>query len=224
LPAPTGIHVHLPGPYRAVVADLDGLLVRTEDLWWQAKEILFARHGVEFTPADHLAVFGTSDEYTAACFARRFGAPPEAEAEDAIRVEYLGITRELFGRGVEPAEGATQLIEHLLGRVPLGLASNTRREQVDSILASLPFRDAFDVVVTGDDGVPKPAPDLYLEACRRLGVAPADSVALEDSPTGVAAALAAGLTCIGVPSHPDEGLADAHVVVRSLRDLLDPAA
>jgi HAD superfamily hydrolase (TIGR01509 family) len=222
LPAQIGTHIHLPGPFHGVVTDLDGLLVRTEDLWWRAKEVVFARHGVEFSPADHLAVFGTSDHYTAAYFARRFGVPPEAE--DAIRVEYLAIASELFDRGVELTDGAAQLIEHLRGRVPLALASNTRREQVDSILASVPFRDAFDVVVTGDDGTPKPAPDLYLEACRRLGVAPEGAVALEDSPTGVTAALAAGLTCIGVPSHPGEGLADAHIVVRSLTDLLDPAA
>lgn len=210
--------ITLPGPYAAVVLDLDGLLVQTEDLWSQAKEILFARHGVDYGPTDHLAVFGTSVTYTAQVFARRFGAPPEAE--DPIRAEYMAIAGGLFERGVEVSAGAAELVDRLKGRLPLGLCSNTLRLQVETILSSTPFAHAFDAVVTGDDGAPKPAPDLYLLACSRLGVGPSRSVALEDSPTGVAAAKAAGMTCIGVPSHPDERLAMADVVVDSLTDLL----
>ena len=77
---------------------------------------------------------------------------------------------------------------------------------------------AFDVVIAGDEVAhPKPAPDLYAEACRRLGVAPADAVALEDTPTGVASARAAGLFVIGVPSLPGVTL-DADLVVPSLND------
>jgi HAD superfamily hydrolase (TIGR01509 family) len=208
----------LPGSFEGVVLDLDGLLVRSEDQWWRAKETIFARHGVAFEVADHLAVLGTADEVTARYFAERFGADPASV--DDIRVEYLAIAGELFGHGVEVNPGAIELLAHLRGRVPVGLASNTRLDLVTTILASTPFADAFEAIVTADDGTPKPAPDLYLIACQRLGVAPAESVALEDSPTGVAAAKAAGLTCIGIPSHPDEPLPMADVVVGSLLDLL----
>ena len=208
----------LPGPFAGVVLDLDGLLVRSEDHWSRAKELLFARHEVAFDASDHLAVFGTSDLVTARYFATRFGAGPEDE--DAIRAEYMTIANALFRTGVEVNPGAVELLAHLRGRVPVGLASNTRRDLVATILASTPFGDAFDTVITGDDGEPKPAPDLYLLACRRLGVVPADAVALEDSPTGVAAAKSAGLTCIGVPSHPDEPLRMADLVVASLLDLI----
>lgn len=208
----------LPGPYAGVVADLDGLLVKTEELWSRAKEVLFERHGVEYSDADHLAVFGTSDVYTADYFTRRFSAPPESR--DDIRAEYMTLASDLFAQGVELTPGAAELIEALSGSIPLGLASNTRRPQVGTILASTPFARSFDAIVTGDDGEPKPAPDLYLLACRRIGVAPAEAVALEDSPTGVAAARAAGLTVIGVPSHPGERLAEADFVVGSLTELL----
>lgn len=218
LATPTERAPTLPGPYAAVVLDLDGLLVRSEEQWSQAKRLLFARHGVEYDVTDHLAVFGTSDTVTARFFARRFGARPEAE--DAIRAEYMAIAEELFRSGVEVSTGAAELLAHLRGRVPVGLASNTRRSLVATILASTPFASGFDAVVTGDDGEPKPAPDLYVLACRRLGVAAAESVALEDSPTGVTAAKAAGLTCIGVPSHADEPLPGADMVVRSLSELM----
>ncbi|MFV2062030.1 MAG: HAD family hydrolase [Chloroflexota bacterium] len=210
--------IKLPGAYAAVVFDLDGLLVQTEKLWSEAKDTLFSRHQVEYSDADHLAVFGTSDIFTATYFTRRFGAA--SEEMESIRSEYMAIASGLFEQGVEIGEGAVALVERLSSMVPLALATNTRRPQVETILASTPFAEHFAIQVTGDDGTPKPAPDLYLLACTRLGVDPSRSVALEDSPTGVAAAKAAGLTCIGVPSHPDERLAQADAVIESLAELL----
>lgn len=211
----------LPDGFKAVILDLDGLLVQTEILWSRAKEILFERYGVEYRREDHIAVFGTSDEYTARVFARRLGLPPGSE--DDIRREYLEVAAGLFEQGVPATPGARELLERLRGRVPLGLCSNTRRALVMRILDGFAEAGVFDAIVTGDDGAPKPAPDLYLLACRRLGVEPGDAVALEDSPTGVAAARAAGLTVIGVPSAPDAPLEGAHTVVGSLLELL-PAA
>lgn len=212
----------LPGRFRAVILDLDGLLVQTEILWSRAKEILFERYGVAYRREDHIAVFGTSDHYTARVFARRLGLPPGRE--DDIRREYLEVAAGLFEQGVPAAPGARELLESLRGRVPLGLCSNTRHALVMRILDGFTEAGVFDAIVTGDDGAPKPAPDLYLLACRRLGVEPGDAVALEDSPTGVAAARAAGLTVIGVPSAPDAPLEGAHRVVGSLLDLLAAGA
>ncbi|MEZ4596648.1 MAG: HAD-IA family hydrolase [Chloroflexota bacterium] len=79
----------------------------------------------------------------------------------------------------------------------------------------------FDTVATGDEVAPKPAPDVYLAACRLLGVLPADAVGLEDSPTGVAAVKAAGMTCVAVPSDPRRTSRPRIVVVASLADLID---
>ncbi len=117
-------------------------------------------------------------------------------------------------------DGATELIERLRTQVPLGLASNTRRSLVDRILAQTPFGESFAAVATGDEVAPKPAADVYLLACERLGIDARSAVAIEDSPTGVRAAHAAGLTCIGVPSDTDHPLPEADYVVRSLRELL----
>jgi HAD superfamily hydrolase (TIGR01509 family) len=81
--------------------------------------------------------------------------------------------------------------------------------------------DAFDAIVTSDDVAhPKPAPDLYLLACERLGVDPTDALALEDSPSGIAAAKAAGLTCIAVPQYAETDVSAADRVIDSLEELL----
>lgn len=218
MPHPSLPSIELPGPYAAVICDMDGLLVHTERQWLQAKQVLFGRYGTELTEADRGAVFGASDVQTATYFAGRFGQPP-GRVED-LRLEYLDIVDGLIDGGVEVTDGATELLERLSDRVPLGLASNTRRSIVDRILGQTPFGHLFAAIATGDEVTPKPAPDVYLLACDRLGVDPHDAVAIEDSPTGVLAARAAGLTCIGVPSDEDHPLPEAHHVVSSLTALL----
>jgi HAD superfamily hydrolase (TIGR01509 family) len=205
------------GPFSGVVVDLDGLLVHTERQWLEAKTVLFARYGATLTEADQLAVFGAADVPTAAYFAARLGVPEPGIA--ALRDEYLGIVSELFDRGVEVTDGAADLVERLSGSVPLALASNTRRTLVQRILAATPLADGFDAIVCGDEAPPKPAPDLYLLACRRIGLEPVRCLALEDSPTGVRAARQAGLTCVGVPSDARHPLPEADAVIGSLSEL-----
>jgi HAD superfamily hydrolase (TIGR01509 family) len=207
----------LPGRWKAVVSDMDGLLVHTERQWLEAKMVLFERHGQELTMADREAVFGAADLATATYFASRLGM---TESVETLRTEYVEIIGELIDAGIDLTDGAVALIEHLDGTVPLGLASNTRRSLVDRVLANTPFGHRFDAISTGDEVEPKPAPDVYLLACERLGVDPRDAVALEDSPLGVRAAQAAGMTCIGVPSNPAEPLLDADYRIASLTELL----
>jgi HAD superfamily hydrolase (TIGR01509 family) len=212
----------LPGPYRAVCFDLDGLLVETEVVWKEGKRVLFERHGVGFDHADHLAVFGTSEAQTAAYFAQRLGLGPDAAP--AIGIEYRAIVAELLEAPIELRPGAAELVTSLRGRVPIAVATNTRRTLAEVILRRSGLAGRFDAVATGDEVPPKPAPDVYLAACRALAVTPADAVGLEDSATGVAAVKAAGMTCIGVPSDPAMDLSGADVIVPSLADLVDGAA
>jgi HAD superfamily hydrolase (TIGR01509 family) len=217
-PSLAPISLELPGPYAAVVADMDGLLVHTERHWLQAKVVLFGRYGVELTDGDLAAVFGTSELDSARYFVGRFGLP--AEQVDSLRHEYLEIVGDLFDRGVELTDGADELLARLSGTVPLALATNTRRSLVEKILRAISVGERFDAIVSGDEAPPKPAPDLYLLACQRLGVDPASAVALEDSPTGVTAAKRAGMSCIGVPSDARFPLHEADAVVDSLVALL----
>lgn len=208
----------LPGPYRAVVFDMDGLLVHTERQWLQAKQELFRRYDHELSAADRAAVFGFSDVQSATYFAGRLGLADEHI--EALRVEYLEIVAALIDAGIELTDGATELLERLRGQLPIALASNTRRTLVEQILQQTPFGDWFGAIATGDEVPPKPAPDVYLLACERIGADPSTTVAVEDSPAGIRAAQAAGLHTIGVPSDAAHPLSEADYQVTSLADLL----
>lgn len=209
----------LPGRFRAVVFDLDGLLLDTEPGWRRAESELLRRHGDAFTEADAAASLGTPVDTVVARYAERLGLGDEgrarllAELVDLARLEYAGT--------IPMRPGASELLSALSGRVALGVASNTPRELVALALESATLDGSFDVVVTADDVArPKPAPDVYVEACRQLGVAPAAAVALEDSAVGIAAARLAGLTVIAVPESEVVDTSGAHHVAASLVELL----
>ncbi len=115
--------------------------------------------------------------------------------------------------------GAEELVQELKERVPIAVASNTPERLVRGALACAGLAKYFDVVVTADQvAEPKPSPDVYLRACELLGAAPSRSIGLEDSPTGVAAARAAGMFVVGIPSFPGVLLDEADLVAGSLTD------
>ncbi len=212
----------LTGRYRAVIFDMDGLLLDTETLWHESEVELFRRHGADFTHEDQMAVIGTSRAVTARYFAGRLGRPPERG--DVLVDEMVELMHQRVRGEVNARPGAVELIDGLrqLDDVRLGLASNSPRFLVDEALRSSGFTNTFEAIVTSDDVEhAKPAPDIYLLACSRLGVIPSEALALEDSASGVTAAKAAGLTCIAVPMFTETDVSAADRVIDSLETLLE---
>jgi HAD superfamily hydrolase (TIGR01509 family) len=202
----------------AVIFDNDGLLLDTESVWTRAEQDLFDRRGLEFTPADKRELVGTSAEIAGGVLERRLGEPGQAAA---LIDELNELVVAELEHGVEAMLGAADLLHALKARgTPIALVSNSPLMFVRRSLEIVGFDDRFDVVLSAHEvSAPKPAPEPYLEACARLGVEPgADVVALEDSPTGVTAAVAAGLTVIGVPSLEGVALDEAHLIAESLVD------
>jgi HAD superfamily hydrolase (TIGR01509 family) len=202
----------------AVVFDNDGLLLDTESVWTRAEEDLFERHGAEFTGEHKRELVGKSGAMASELLEGWLEMP----GRGAALMEELDrdVVAELE-HGVEAMVGARDLLEKLKAQgTPIGLVSNSPLVFVERSLAIVGFESIFDVVLSAHEVArPKPAPDPYLEACKLLGVEAGPSVvALEDSPTGVAAARAAGLTVIGVPSVDGVELVEAHHIAASLLD------
>lgn len=205
-----------PRSTQAVVFDCDGLLLDTEECWTRAESAVFARRGLEFTAEHKRLLLGKAGDATATILEHALDEPGHGQA---LRVELLELAMAEVAAGAAPRPGALALLAELDGVVPLGLASNSPRAIVDVALAAAGLADAFGVVLGGDEVPrPKPAPDIYATACRRLHAEPERAVALEDSPTGVAAALAAGMYVIGVPSLDGVVLDDASLTAPSLED------
>jgi HAD superfamily hydrolase (TIGR01509 family) len=194
----------------AVVFDCDGLLVETESRWTIAEIELFARYGKTFTDDHKRAILGKSMGVAGAVMEPLLDQPGRGlELWD----ELVELVAPLM-HDAEPMPGAVELVGSLDG--PVAVASSSPRRLVDAALGAAGLE--FEVIVAGDQvAQPKPAPDLYLEACRLLGVPPARATALEDSGTGIASARAAGLYVIGIPSLPGVQL-DADLVAASLCD------
>jgi HAD superfamily hydrolase (TIGR01509 family) len=202
----------------AVIFDNDGLLLDTESVWTRAEEDLFSRRGLAFTLAHKQELVGTSAEVAGATLARHLGEPGR---ELELIAELDEIVFEELERGVEPMAGAPELVAELRGLgVPTGLVSNSPARFIARALELVGLAGEFGVVVSGHEvAAPKPAPDAYLAACEQLGIAAGPEViVLEDSPTGVAAGRAAGLTVLGVPSLAGVALDQADQVFGSLAE------
>jgi HAD superfamily hydrolase (TIGR01509 family) len=194
-----------PGPFDAVLFDLDGTLVDTEGLWWQATSEVAASLGVTLGPADSRHVLGRTVEDVAAHLLSLTREPCPDPAEDLTEAFAKRVSE-----GVTVIPGALALLSELhANRIPTALVTASPRAIVHLVLPRLDH--TFDLVISAEDTARgKPHPDPYLEATRRLGVDPRRCVAVEDSPPGIAAATAAG--CRVLVADPAAGLPGLHAM------------
>jgi HAD superfamily hydrolase (TIGR01509 family) len=201
----------------AVIFDNDGLTLNTEEAWTRAETTLYARHGATFTMDHKRELLGTAGPIAAARMERHLGLPGRGAA---LTADLHALVMEELQQGAPPMPGVVELLGALReAGIAVALASNSPAEFVDRALRTAGMTKAFDAVVTADRVQrPKPAPDVYLAAAAAVGAEPARCVALEDSETGVAAARAAGMVVIGVPSLPGITLDAADLVAPSVAD------
>ena len=212
-------------PFQAVIFDMDGTLLDTESVF---KTIVFevcTELGFEMTDAVHMSMVGGSHERTSQLLIEAYGVTfPYTLFDERCRV----IMRERSLSGVPVKPGAREFIGELRERgIPAAVATSSRNPHATHHLGAAGLLDLFETVVTRDDVVnPKPHPEPYLTAARRLGIDPLQCLALEDSHSGVRAAHAAGMQTVMVPDlvHPDEAIRALGIAVMESLDHVRLAA
>jgi HAD superfamily hydrolase (TIGR01509 family) len=209
----------------SVVFDLDGLLLDSEQVWDEVRERLTKERGGRWHDRAQADMMGMSSTEWTRYMHKELGVPDAPDEINRLVVERMV---ERYRERLPLVDGAVEAVWRIGERWPLGLASSSNRELIDLALELMGVADLFRVTVSSEEVERgKPAPDVYLEAARRLGVAPERAVAVEDSGAGIRAAEAAGMRVIAIPnSHfppPRDVLALANLVLESLAELT-PAA
>jgi HAD superfamily hydrolase (TIGR01509 family) len=205
----------------AVVFDMDGVLLASEEVWDAVREEYVHERGGRYDVEIQRAMMGMSSREWSRFLHDDADVPEGAEE---INVEVVRRMLDAYGEHLPLIPGAVDAVRRLAARFPLGLASSSNRELIDTALELADLSQSFSATVSSEEVAHgKPAPDVYLEAARRLGVDPRRCAAVEDSHGGIRSAKSAGMRVIAIPNptYPpdDEALALADAVIRSLDDL-----
>jgi HAD superfamily hydrolase (TIGR01509 family) len=205
----------------AVVFDMDGVIVDSEQVWDDVRESYVREVGGTYTDSATRDMMGMSSVEWSRYMAEKLGVPGTPEEINAAIVQRM---LERYGEAPPLIPGAVEAVRRCAERWPLAVASSSNPELIEVVLDVAGLHDVIPVVVSSEEVARgKPAPDVYLEAARRLGVDPKLCVAVEDSHNGIRSAKAAGMLVVAVPNphYPpdDEALALADVVVASIGEL-----
>ena len=204
-----------------VVFDLDGVIVDSEQVWDDVREQLVRERDGRWHEGAQAAMMGMSSPEWSRYMRDELGLP---ESPEEINDEVVRRMLERYRESLPLIDGAVDAVRRLAGSFTLGVASSSNRPLIDAVLEGAGLAAGFAVVVSSEEVARgKPAPDVYLEAARRLGVEPARCAAVEDSSNGLRAARAAGFRVIAFPNahYPPapDALALANVVLTSLAEL-----
>jgi HAD superfamily hydrolase (TIGR01509 family) len=209
----------------AVVFDLDGVLLDTEELWNEARRQIAEERGGRWREDAQRAMMGMSSPEWSRYMHEVIGVPDPPERISEEVVERLA---ELYKRQLPLVDGAIEAVRRIGERWPLGIASSSNRPLIDLFLDLTGTRDLFQATVSSEEVEHgKPAPDVYLEAAARLGVAADRCAAIEDSENGIRSAATAEMCVIAIPNHvfppSAEALALADFALASLDELTPDA-
>ena len=205
----------------AVVFDMDGVLIQSEEVWDEVREAYVRDRGGRYDTEVQRAMMGMSSTEWSRYLHEAAAVPDEPEA---INAEVVRRMLAAYHEHLPLIDGAVDAVRRLAAHYPLGLASSSNRPLIDTALEISGLAACFTATVSSEEVARgKPAPDVYLEAARRLGVEPRSCAAVEDSHGGIRSAKAAGMRVIAFPNPsypPDaESLAQADVTIRSLDEL-----
>jgi len=211
----------------AVIFDLDGVLVDTQIWWRDVRDAWAADHGTTWRDEDERSTMGANTGQWARTMGERAGLGPDHHPSIARSIVDALVER-YRAHGPPRIPGAVQAARRIAAAYPVAVASGAPRRLIDVALGATGLADVVRIVVSADDVAHgKPAPDVYVEAARRLGVEPARCLVVEDSANGIRAARAAGMVVVLVPNAkvpPEGGAADLADLIVDRLDQLDPPA
>ena len=201
--------------------DLDGVLLDSEHVWHEVREELTRERGGRWHEGAQRQMMGMSSLEWSRYMHDELGVPDPPEE---ISKEVVRRLETIYRRHLPAVPGARDAVERLAEHWPLGLASSSNRELIELALELLSVADRFAATVSSEEvSRGKPAPNVYLEAARRLQVEPTRAAAVEDSHNGILAAKAAGMRVLVIPNRHfppgEDALAQADVVLESLAGL-----
>ncbi|MGZ8794692.1 MAG: HAD family hydrolase [Gaiellaceae bacterium] len=205
----------------AVVFDLDGVIIDSEQLWDEVREGLARERGSRWNAQAQADMMGMSSTEWSRYLHEVIGLP---EPPEQINREVVRRMLERYAAHLPLIDGAVDAVKRLAAHWPLGVASSSNRKLIDRVLEVSDLAPYFKATVSSEEVERgKPAPEVYLETARRLGVEPARSVAIEDSASGIRSAHAAGMHVVAIPNRafppPADVLALASVVLESIEEL-----
>ena len=208
-------------PVRAVIFDMDGLLIDSEPVWDSVRRAMAEDAGMEWTADDHQVVMGASTQEWADHMVRRLELSMSREEVIAAVIDRMAAA---YSAGIPWLPGALNAINLAASRYRTALASGSHPALINVVTSDAAVAGRFEAIVAADDvGVGKPEPDVYLVTAERLGIPPAECVCLEDSGNGIIAGVRAGMKVIAVPDPrfppAREKVAQADLVLSSLVEL-----
>ena len=208
----------------AVLFDQDGVLIDSEGAWDDARRAIVTENGGQWKDGATRAMMGMSAPEWSRYMREELGVAlsPEDISDRVVARLLAG-----YERSLPLLPGAVEAVRRIAARWPVGLASSANREVIDAVLERSGLAGVFGATVSGEEVAHgKPAPDIYLEAARRLGVDPARSAAVEDSSNGLRSAAAAGMLVVALPNRefpPASDALDLAALVLGSLDELSPA-
>jgi len=204
---------------KAILFDMDGILIKSEPLWRESKNIILERHGLGKFSHIPMGTMGMTNKEAMETIMQISGLGGDV---NTLVEERASIVLSLAEQKLELFEGVKELIAEAKEKgMRTAVATASPQRILDWVLERFEMRGMFDGYANGDNGVRgKPNPDIFLRAAEAIGVPPEECVVIEDAPHGIEAARRAGMKCIAVTnSYPRERLSGAGLIVSGLREI-----
>lgn len=206
---------------KAVIFDMDGVIIDSEPIHFEVDMQTMKDLGCNISAEELMKYVGTTNEYMLTDIKKNYTISKSIEEIISYKVEMT--KSKIIQSDLEPIEGIRELLSDLKNKnIPCAIASSSPRDFIDVVVSKFKLQDYFKYIVSGEEVENgKPAPDVYIETAKKLGISPRDCTVIEDSKNGVLAAKAAGMKCIGFQNlnSGNQDLSKADIIVKSIVEI-----